>query len=94
MELINDFSGEDFNAHAAGDFAAEVPAHAIRHRHQQSAIFKIDKCRLTILSNTTGKQGENHVVVLIVAPPAAHIGGVSGPRAQTENALLRTTRRR
>ena len=88
MELVDNFFGEVFNTQAAGHFAAKVAAHAIRDRHQQSAIFNLDESRLGIWRNTTAIQGENQMIVLIVAPSAAHIGDVSDTRAETEDALV------
>ena len=79
--MVNNFFGEVFNTQAAGHFAAKVPAHAIRDRHQQSAIFNPDESRLGLLRNTPALQGENQMIVLIVAPSAAHIGDVSDTRA-------------
>jgi hypothetical protein len=58
-----------------------VTAHAVRDRHQQSAIFNDDEHRLGILQNIAAIQGKDQMIVLIVAPSAAHIGGVSDTRA-------------
>jgi hypothetical protein len=71
-----------------------VATHAIRDRHKQSAIFNPDKSRLGVLRNTPAVQGENQMIVLIVAPSAAHIGDVNDPRAKMEDAFVFAAKRR
>jgi hypothetical protein len=94
LKLVSKFFGEGFKTHAAGHFAAKVPAHAIRDCHQQSAILNPDKARLTLLRNTLAIQGENQMIVLVVVPSEAHIGDLRDTRAQAEDALLLNARRR
>jgi hypothetical protein len=80
LELIDYFFGEVFNTQAACDFAAKVAAHAIRDRQEQSIIFNSNDDRLGFLRNIPAIQGENQMIVLIVASPSAHIGDVDDAR--------------
>ncbi len=75
--MVSNLFGEVLNTHATGLFTTKVPAHAIRDRHKQSASFSPDESRFNIKRNTWAIQGKNQIIILIVAPSAAHIGDVS-----------------
>jgi hypothetical protein len=81
LKLVGNFFGKVVNAQLAGHFAAKVPAHAIRDRHQQSALLNLNEPRLPILRSTIAIQGQNQMIVLIVAASAAHVGDETNTRA-------------
>jgi hypothetical protein len=81
LKLVGSFFGKVLNTQLAGYFAAKVPTHAIRDRHQQPALLNLDEPRLPILRSTAAIQGQNQMIVLIVAASAAHVGDEADTRA-------------
>ena len=87
IKLVNNLFGKVFNTQTAGHLPAVMPAHAIRHRHQQPAIIDGYEDRLVIFGSHAAVQGKDQMIILIVATAAPHVGGVSNPRAEMEGSL-------
>lgn len=77
-----------FDTQAACYFPAKVPSHAIRHSQQQMAAGYLDESRLDIGRNTVSLQAANLMMVLVVAPLAAHVSDLSDTHPEMRGVRL------